>query len=180
MENGTLLAIPEGKKADLVLEGGGVKGIGLVGAVLTLHDAGYWFPRVAGTSAGAITAALVAALQAAGRPLEALKDYVDSVEYARFKEENWLRRKAGIVGDVEHLMLHMGLYSGDYLVEWLGGLLEQIGITTFAQLKLDDPGSSLPPARRYSRIVHTADITRGKVVRLPWEYGQYGLDPDSQ
>ena len=51
---------------DLVLEGGGVKGIGLVGAVLTLGDAGYRFPRVAGTSAGAITAALIAALQRAG------------------------------------------------------------------------------------------------------------------
>ena len=40
------------RNLDLVLEGGGVKGIGLVGAVLTLSDAGYRFPRVAGTSAG--------------------------------------------------------------------------------------------------------------------------------
>ena len=50
-------------KVDLVLEGGGVKGIGLVGAVLTLSGSGYVFPRVAGTSAGAIVAALVAALK---------------------------------------------------------------------------------------------------------------------
>jgi NTE family protein len=41
-----------GPGADLVLEGGGVKAIGLVGAVLTLDDAGYVFPRVGGTSAG--------------------------------------------------------------------------------------------------------------------------------
>ena len=54
------------KKADLVLEGGGVKGIGLLGAVLALADAGYTFPRVAGTSAGAIVTALVAAYQTAG------------------------------------------------------------------------------------------------------------------
>ena len=39
-------------KADLVLEGGGVKGLGLVGAVLHLMREGYTFPRVAGTSAG--------------------------------------------------------------------------------------------------------------------------------
>jgi predicted patatin/cPLA2 family phospholipase len=42
-----------GKPADLVLEGGGVKGIGLAGAVLALDQAGYRFQRVAGTSAGA-------------------------------------------------------------------------------------------------------------------------------
>ncbi|HEY1441635.1 MAG TPA: patatin-like phospholipase family protein, partial [Mycobacterium sp.] len=54
---------------DLVCEGGGVRGIGLVGAVDALAAAGYEFPRVAGTSAGAIVASLVAALQAAGEPL---------------------------------------------------------------------------------------------------------------
>jgi NTE family protein len=47
--------------ADLVLEGGGVKGIGLVGAYSALTDAGYAFHRIAGTSAGAIVGALIAA-----------------------------------------------------------------------------------------------------------------------
>ncbi|HEV7648515.1 MAG TPA: patatin-like phospholipase family protein [Actinophytocola sp.] len=41
------------KTVDLVLEGGGVKGIGLLGAVLAMADAGYRFERIAGTSAGA-------------------------------------------------------------------------------------------------------------------------------
>jgi NTE family protein len=39
-----------GRGADLVLEGGGVKGIALAGAVLRLSEAGYVFPRIAGTS----------------------------------------------------------------------------------------------------------------------------------
>ena len=39
-------------QVDLVCEGGGVRGIGLVGAVDALGAAGYGFPRVAGTSAG--------------------------------------------------------------------------------------------------------------------------------
>src|SRR6266508_1901736 len=47
--------------ADLVLEGGGVKGIGLVGALKVFGDAGYRFRRVAGTSAGAIVGSLAAA-----------------------------------------------------------------------------------------------------------------------
>ena len=47
----TLEERAKAKGADLVLEGGGVKGIGLVGAVLTLYDKGYVFPRIGGTSA---------------------------------------------------------------------------------------------------------------------------------
>ena len=148
MTGEALVRVPDGKKADLVMEGGGVKGIGLVGAVLALDSAGYSFPRVAGTSAGAIVAALVAALQATGKPLTNLKHYVESVAYPKFQEESWLRRLFGRVGDAEQLIMHMGLHSGDYLVEWLGGVLEDIGITTFSQLKMDDPASSLPEALR--------------------------------
>ena len=151
---------------DLVLEGGGVKGIGLVGAVLTLADAGYRFPRVAGTSAGAITAALIAALQRAGRPLAQLRDFLDSVDYTKFEQRSPVRRLLGPAGDAEALVFHDGLYTGDYLVEWLGGLLDQIGVTTFGDLRLDDPGARRPD-RDYALIVHTADLTRGRLVRLP-------------
>jgi NTE family protein len=168
------------RSLDLVLEGGGVKGIGLVGAVLTLDDAGYRFPRVAGTSAGAITAALIAALQRAGEPLTKLRDFVDSVDYTKFEEAGALRRHLGAVGDAEALVFHDGLYTGDYLVEWLGGLLEQIGVTTFGELRLDDPGGSLGPDRDYALVVHTSDLTRTKLVRLPWDYPDYGFDPDAQ
>ena len=48
-------------KADAVFEGGGVKGIGLVGAVAVAEERGYQWVNVAGTSAGAIVAALLAA-----------------------------------------------------------------------------------------------------------------------
>ena len=47
--------------ADLILEGGGVKGIALVGSYTALSEAGYDFHRIAGTSAGAIVGALIAA-----------------------------------------------------------------------------------------------------------------------
>ena len=45
-------------KADSVFEGGGVKGIGLVGAVAVAEERGYQWVNIAGTSAGAIVAAL--------------------------------------------------------------------------------------------------------------------------
>ena len=54
-------AAPGKKPVDLVLSGGGVKGIGLVGAVVALMDAGYQFHRVSGTSAGSVVGAIAAA-----------------------------------------------------------------------------------------------------------------------
>ena len=54
--------MPVIKPIDLVLAGGGVKGIGLVGAVVKLMEAGYRAHRVAGSSAGSIVGAIVAAL----------------------------------------------------------------------------------------------------------------------
>jgi NTE family protein len=171
---------PKPKRADLVLEGGGVKGIGLVGAVITLCDDGWTFPRVAGTSAGAICAALVAALQRAGQPMSDLQKIMQSIDYGAFMRGDWAERHLGRVAQAGHLALHMGIYDGDYLVEWLGGALETIGITTFGQLRIDDDsGTSLPESYRYGLVVHTADITRNKLVRLPWDYPEYEIDCDS-
>src|SRR5829696_3150734 len=63
--------------ADLVLEGGGVKGIALAGAISVLQDRGYRFHRVAGTSAGAIVGALVAA----GTPHTRLREMMRDLDY---------------------------------------------------------------------------------------------------
>ena len=170
------------RPANLVLEGGGVKGIGLAGAVLTLDQAGYRFQRVAGTSAGAIAAAIIAALNKAGKPVDKLQGYLQEVKFEQFMATSHLRAALGGLGDAEHLLLHMGLYDGDYLLDWLGGVLSDIGITHFGDLRLDDSGAdqTWTARQRYSLVVHTSDITRGKLVRLPWDYVNYGLDADHQ
>jgi NTE family protein len=48
-------------RVDGVFEGGGVKGIALVGAASEIEAAGYEIVNLAGTSAGAIVATLLAA-----------------------------------------------------------------------------------------------------------------------
>ena len=167
-------------KVDLVLEGGGVKGIGLVGAVLTMSERGYVFPRVAGTSAGAIVASLIAAHQVAGRSLSNLETIMTSVDYGKFQDEQPLERLGGTPGEIAELLLHMGIAKGDYLVEWLGNVLADLGVHTFADLAIsdtDDPGTGLPADQRFRLVVHTSDISRGALVRLPWDYPHYGQDP---
>ncbi|HEX7266447.1 MAG TPA: patatin-like phospholipase family protein [Streptosporangiaceae bacterium] len=171
-----------GKPADLVLEGGGVKGIGLAGAVLALDQAGYRFQRVAGTSAGAIAAAIIAALKTAGKPMSGLRDYLQTMQFEQFMAKSRVRAALGGLADAEHLLLHMGLYDGDYLLDWLGSVLKDIGVTHFGDLRLDDASAdrNWTARQRYSLVVHVSDITRGKLVRLPWEYYEYGLDADGE
>jgi NTE family protein len=171
-----------GKPADLVLEGGGVKGIGLAGAVLALDQTGYRFQRVAGTSAGAIAAAIIAALKTAGKPMSGLRDYLQTMQFEQFMAKSRVRAALGGLADAEHLLLHMGLYDGDYLLDWLGSVLKDIGVTHFGDLRLDDASAdrNWTARQRYSLVVHVSDITRGKLVRLPWEYYEYGLDADGE
>ncbi len=165
-------------RADLVLEGGGVKGIGLVGAVDALATAGYRFPRVAGSSAGAIVASLVAALQHAGEPLSSLGDIVRTVDYRRFRDHSGLGRVPG-VGSLLNLLAHDGLYDGAYLEQFLTGALGKLGVRTFGDLRLapgDEAGQGVRPGRDYSLVVTVSDLSRRRLVRLPWDLPEYGLD----
>lgn len=177
------LEASKSSKADLVLEGGGVKGIGLVGAVLALDAKGYLFPRVAGTSAGAIVASLVAAHQVAGKPLSNLETIMRSVDYRKFQDETLVERLTGPPGEIAELLLTMGIAKGDYLVEWLGNELTALGVATFADLAIteeDDPGTSLPEGQRFRLVVHTSDVSRGALLRLPWDYPHYDKDPSKE
>jgi NTE family protein len=162
--------------ADLVLEGGGVKGIGLAGAVITLSEAGYLFPRVGGTSAGAIVAALVAAYQMKNVPLSKLETDMRELQYSKFRDQSFLDRHIGPAGLADALVRYQGLYSANYLSEWLHSKLDPIGVRTFADLKItDDPDISLPVLQRYRLVVHTSDLTRQCLVRLPWDLPHYRL-----
>jgi NTE family protein len=189
--DGTSPPGPPELRCDLALEGGGVKGIGLVGAVLVLAEAGYKIQRVAGTSAGAIAAALIAALVEHGDEMPKLKEELDTLNFKNFMPEGPLRRFIGFVGrtpgtylaDTVILATRMGLYPGTYLKTWLEPILSTLGIETFEDLKItqeQDEGMSLPPERRYRLVVHTSDITRGQLVRLPWDYDYYGVNRDEQ
>ena len=64
-------------RADAVFEGGGVKGIGLVGALSAFEEAGYQWQNVAGTSAGAIVSAMIAVGYDAAELKEVMNTRVD-------------------------------------------------------------------------------------------------------
>jgi NTE family protein len=165
------------RTVDLVLEGGGVKGIGLVGAAAVLEEAGHRFARVAGASAGA----LVGALLAAGLPTAELEARMRALDLGRFRDPTLLRR-VPVVGRGLSLLARRGLYEGLELRDWLDRQLDELGARTFGELRLDpEDTGSLPPDRAYRLVVMVSDLSLGRLVRLPWDYRRlYGLDPDEQ
>jgi NTE family protein len=171
--------VAEPKPADLVLSGGGVKGIGLVGAVVALMDAGYSAQRVSGTSAGSIVGAVVAAASI-GDELgpEEVKELALQLDYHKFTDPGPLERLP-VLGPSWAVLRGTGVYKGDYAHDWVRSQLKNLGVRTFGDLAIRD--GNLPAEQRYKLVVTVADVTTGQLVRLPWDYRRvYGLDPDEQ
>ena len=169
--------------ADLVLEGGGVKGIALTGAVWAFDDEQWTFPRIAGTSAGAMVGAVLAALQGAGEPLSQVVELAKTLDYRKFRDRgfpgSWLG-PLGVVTDPLAVVLEQGAYEGDYLHDWIRGVLADLGVHTFGDLKRVDPDGDGQVHHEYSLVVTASDISRKRLTYLPWDYADYGLDPDEQ
>jgi NTE family protein len=171
--------------ADLVLEGGGVKGIAHIGALSTLESNGYTFHRVAGTSAGSIAAAFTAGCMKAGRKVSDIEPLLfpgkspDSIDYGKVPGGKLPIPIVEPIREVASLVLHKGIFSGDYLRDWIHKTLKkETGVETFKDLKLDDGRGDLSIDQQYSLVVMVADISRGSLIRLPWDYHLYNLDPD--
>jgi NTE family protein len=161
--------------ADLVLEGGGVKGAGLAGAVTALSNQ-HRFHRVAGTSAGAIVASFVAA----GLTGE-LESIMVSTDFATFEDQGGgFLRHLGRVGQGEQILFHEGIYKGETLHTWIASTLAKAGVRTWGDLRADGADQNTPVEQRYRLVVIVSDISRGRMLRLPWDYvALLGKDPDT-
>lgn len=153
-----------------------MKGIGLGGAVGALMRAGYAFQRVAGTSAGAIVGALVAA----GIGEQALYGAMARLRYERVPDRGLPR--IPLLSEGISLLHSGGAYEGDYIHRFVRDELAALGVRTFGDLRRSDPGAdaNLPPERSSKLVVMATDVTHGRLLRLPWDYGRLGLDPDEQ
>jgi NTE family protein len=165
--------------ADLILEGGGVKGNALVGAAAAFEESGYRFNRLAGTSAGS----MVAVLLGAGIPAARLHDMMLTFDYSRFVDPTSFNRiHFGGIGAVLSELVERGLYRGDALREILAEWLSESGVTTFADFRIQDPGldPNVPNDWRFRVVMVASDLTRQTMIRVPWDLRRvYGIDPDA-
>ena len=161
----------ETNRVDLVLEGGGVKGIGLVGALAVLEERGFRPQNLAGTSAGAIAAALTAA----GYSAAELREILSGLDFNSFKDEGWEDR-VPIVGVPLSVLKDEGIFEGRRLLEWLRDLLAERGVSTFGDLVDDEYAAE--PRYRYRLQVIASDITARRLLVLPRDATRFGVDPD--
>ncbi|MDQ4003134.1 MAG: patatin-like phospholipase family protein [Actinomycetota bacterium] len=159
------------RDVDLIFEGGGLKGIALAGAYSVLEERGYRPQNVAGASAGAIVAALVAA----GYTAAELRETIMEFDFNSLKDRAWedllpvLSRTVSVLKD-------RGIYEGETFLEWMTGLLETKGVRTFGDL-VRRPEAEL--RYRYKLQVIASDLTEQRLLVLPRDAHRLGIeDPD--
>jgi NTE family protein len=165
----------ETDRADGVFEGGGVKGIAFAGAVAAAREelgVKEWV-NVAGTSAGAIAAALLAVGYDAGELKELL-----SIDYGSFADYG----RGGLVfSGLKNALVRKGLARGEYFQEWLRKCFEKSPLgeadPAFGALVRKDLPPDLPAdlaARaRYKLRVIASDVTGGRMLVLPDDITKY-------
>ncbi len=149
-----------------VFEGGGVRGIGLIGAAGVFLEKGYRFNRVAGNSAGAIVASLIAG----GYSAMELRQIMMNLDYSRFMDKDWKDKLP--FGMAYSLFAEKGIYEGKYLRDFMKEKLAKAPhpIRTFRDVKEKD-GS-------YRIQMIATDISRAKLLVLPQDIADYGINPD--
>ncbi len=158
-------------RANAIFEGGGVKAIGMLGALYEAERKGYTWANVAGTSAGAIIASLVAA----GYSAEEIKELVWNIDFSLFKDKNLLGR-IPYVGPALSLWFENGIFKGDYLETWIRKILAAKGIYTFKDLILNEFAND--HVCRYKLVIIASDVSRRKLLRLPYDVKDYNIKPD--
>lgn len=158
-------------QADAVFEGGGVKGIAFAGAVGAAEAAGVreW-KNLAGTSAGAIAACLLAV----GYHADDL-DRILRIKYRDFADYGWGGRRRGVISAV----WTRGLARGAVFERWMREQVAQSPVArrlgkqelTFGDIARDDLPITLSDVdrrrARYRLRVIASDLTAGRMLVLP-------------
>jgi NTE family protein len=147
-------------KADAVFEGGGTRGIAFVGAIHAMEEEKVEWQNLAGTSAGAV----IAALLASGYKSDEIRKHLSELDFSRLRGRTFLNR-IPIFGSLLELLFNLGIYKNDYLETWVDSLLLEKGIKTFADL----PDGKL-------KII-ASDVTNGQMLILPDDLERYSLTP---
>ncbi len=154
-------------QADGVFQGGGVKGIALVGALIEFAERGWtdWV-NVAGTSAGSI----IASYLACGHDADDLEKLLRETPYPQFED---FGGGGKLIGGTVNLVRHHGLAHGEYFHRWF---YEQTEGKTFGDVKA---------AGRTLKLI-AADVTSRDLLVLPDDLPKYRrpgesdpIDPDT-
>jgi NTE family protein len=190
---------------DIVMEGGGVLGIALAGYTYVLEHAGIRFRHIAGTSAGSITALLLASLNSPSEekskklvdilshmPLNGFidgdsdaQDFVETiVEKAKMVKILWKGMQI-----MDNLKDDLGLCKGAAFESWLTDELGKVGVKSVDDLnkKMSKVSLKVRDTRTYTGTLPTmgrlamvaADVTCRVKVEFPKMAELYFDNPNS-
>lgn len=147
-------------RVDAVFEGGGARGIAFIGAIQAMEEENVKWERLAGTSAGAV----IAALLASGYKSYEIREWLSEIEFSMLRGKTFLNR-IPMFGSILELIIHLGIYKNDYLEASVNSLLSAKGIKTFADL----PDGKL-------KII-ASDVSNGRMLILPDDLDRYRMTP---
>lgn len=143
--------------ANAVFGGGGVKGIAFVGALKVCEEMGIRWNRLAGTSAGSI----VSAMLAAGYTAQELEDEMYKLDFSRIVERNGWDYVP--FGRLIRMLFTLGMYPATYLEKFIDERLAKKGIRTFSDL----------PEGKLTVII--SNISTGEILTLPQDMEKIGF-----
>lgn len=168
--------------ADAVFEGGGVKGTAFIGALRCFDEVGIKWRKVAGTSAGAITAALVAT----GLSIDELECIIADLDYNRFlTDKNRFIFNGSPANDLSNpvwMMInlliagHKGQYSSTPFYNWINEILQRTNAPTFGYF-FEKRETPLWYEKRDLKIV-VSDISREEMLVLPDDLDRAAVTPE--
>src|SRR5262249_56114579 len=104
-----------------------------------------------------------------------IRTIIDSIDLKKMTDDSGFGR-VPFIGKWIELLLHDGMYRGDYLLNLMRDLLAQKGKRKFGDLLIPEFASE--PQYRFKVRVVASDISRGRMAVLPQDIAIYGLDPD--
>lgn len=148
-------------RIDAVFSGGGVKAYAYLGVLKSIDEHNLTLERVAGTSAGAIVSALIAARYS----YEEIEEMIHELDVKTFMDAPVVTKFLPFL-KWAFLYFQMGIYKGNKLEEWLTEKLAAKNIHTFQDLQ-----------DGYLKVI-ASDLSLGRLVVFPDDLETYyGIQP---
>lgn len=144
------------RQINLILQGGGIKGLAYIGALRCFEENNYTIKNIAGTSVGAIIGSLIIA----GYDSYDLENIINSLS------ENILFTR----NTLENKIKNKGIYSMKSLEYLLEKLLNEKNIRCFNDIKV---------GKYYKAIFIATSLKYKRIFVLPYDLKLINIDPDS-
>ena len=144
------------KEINLVLQGGGVKGLAYIGALRCFEEYNYTIKNIAGSSIGAVIGALIIA----GYNSYELENIINSIDYNIFKKKNTF----------QEMIKTKGFFSLKHLEKYLSNLLMNKNIKYFKDIKIGN---------YYKAIFICTSFKYKRIFVLPYDLKLLNINPDT-